>query len=101
MPLRTLDRFAVKELPSTEQIVDTDASRLTVGLCCFRTGANIKVDLPVEFLIKIKRLLLTRPEIILEVRELRKVRSGESMWCDAEINHQYDDGKKPGTVPAR
>jgi hypothetical protein len=96
MPLRTLDRFAVKELPSTEQIVDTDAGRLTVGLCCFRTGANIKVDLPVEFLIKIKRLLLTRPEIILEVRELRNVRSGESMWCDAEVHHQYDDGPSRG-----
>ena len=96
MPLKTLDRFAVKEIPSTEQIVDTDASRLTVGLCCVRTGANIKVDLPVDFLIKIKRLLLTRPEIILEVRELRKVRSGESMWCDAEINHQYDDGLSRG-----
>jgi hypothetical protein len=82
----------VKELPSTEQIVETEATRLTVELLCVCTRNDIKVDLPVEFLIKIKRLLLTRPEIILEVRELRKVRYGESMWCDAEVHHQYDDG---------
>jgi hypothetical protein len=92
IPLKTRDRFRVKELPSTEQIVDTEATRLTVELLCVRTRNDIKVDLPVEFLIKIKRLLLTRPEIILEVRELRKVRYGESMWCDAEVHHQYDDG---------
>lgn len=84
------DRLKVHALPTAEQIVGTDATRMPVDLLCVRTGNNITVDLPVDFLIKIRRLLLTRSEINLDVRKVRKVRYGETVQCDAEVNHQYE-----------
>lgn len=90
IPIKTRDRLRVNELPTAEQILGTDATRLPVGLHCDRTGNNITVDLPVDFLIKLKRLLLTRPEIHLDIRKVRKIRSGETLQCDAEVNHQYE-----------
>ena len=92
--LKTHDRLRVHALPTAEQIVGTDATRLPIELHCVRTGNNITVDLPVDFLIKLKRLLLTRPEISLVVREVRRTQSVQTMWCDAEVNHLFDDGPK-------
>jgi hypothetical protein len=92
--LKTHDRLRVHALPTAEQIVGTDATRLPIEVHCVRTGNNITVDLPVDFLIKLKRLLLTRPEISLVVREVRRTQSVQTMWCDAEVNHLVDDGPK-------
>jgi hypothetical protein len=91
IPIKKRDRLRVNELPTAEQILGTDATRLPVELHCDRTRNNITVDLPVDFLIKLKRLLLTRPEIHLDIRKVRKIRSGGTLQCDAEVNHQYED----------
>lgn len=89
--LKAQDRLRVNGLPTAEQIVSSDATRMPVELLCVRTGDTFTVDLPVEFLIKVKRLMLTRPEIILNVSKVRKIRSGEALLCDAEVNHQFEE----------
>jgi hypothetical protein len=94
MALKKNERFVVIDTPSGEQIASTDETRLSADLLHERTKNTINVDLPVEFLIKVKRLLINHQEIILTVREIRKNRSGGPIWCDAEINHLNIGGGK-------